>query len=310
MLAVIRTRRTVELVDPQTGQELASLEPPEPRNVAGLGFSPDGRRLVLTYNAPRIQVWDLEAVRRSLQELGLDWSPPVATSHESLSEPGPLAITVEEAPWLEPLARGESRARAGRWDDAAAAFDEAIAAGAPHVDPRARRVLFLRTRGDYDGYREACRQLLDTFDTRTIPPSAANNLAWCFALGAGAVDDYAALLDLAEAAAASRPEPNRLNTLGALLYRAGRFEEAIRQLERSVAMHGAGGTPYDALFLAMAHQRLGRRDEARQWLARGTSPAPIAMFKPDATGDTSWIPRLELDILSREAAEMLGTDAP
>ena len=59
----------------------------------------------------------------------------------------------------------------------------------------------------------------------------------------------------------------------------------------------------------MAHHRLGHRDEALRWLHRGTSPGPVAMFKPDASGDTSWIPRLELAILRREAATTLGLAA-
>jgi len=104
---------------------------------------------------------------------------------------------------------------------------------------------------------------------------------------------------------AARSDQIRLNTLGAILYRAGRVEEAIEQLERAVAAHGAGGTYYDALFLAMANHRIGHAEEARSWLRRASEVAPAAMRKPDASGPSSWIPRIEIEILRREAAALI-----
>jgi Flp pilus assembly protein TadD len=53
-----------------------------------------------------------------------------------------------------------------------------------------------------------------------------------------------------------------LNTLGAALYRAGRFDEAIRRLEEGLQSRG-GGNPADWPLLAMADHRLGHRDQAR-----------------------------------------------
>ncbi|MFO0907397.1 MAG: serine/threonine-protein kinase [Isosphaeraceae bacterium] len=73
MLALARTRIEVALVDSATGRELATLEPLDPQNVAGLGFSPDARYLVVTCNASRIEAWDLDALRDGLRPLGLDW---------------------------------------------------------------------------------------------------------------------------------------------------------------------------------------------------------------------------------------------
>ena len=310
VLAITRTRTSVQLVDAATGRELATLEAPDPQNVTGLCFSRDGRLLATTFNAPRIQVWDLDAIRRGLGTLGLDWSAPAGSPQDAPAWSGPQTIAVEEAPWLEPLERGEASGRSGRWDESASAFDEAIASGAPHVEVRTHHILFHRARGDEAAYREACRQILRTFDVTTAPPATVNDLAWSCALGPGAVDDYDLLIHLAASATASRPTANRLNTLGALLYRAGRFEEAIRQLERSVEVHGAGGTPFDALFLAMAHHRLGHLEEARRWQSRGTNPAPAATPRPDAGGGPRWIPQLELEVLRREAAATLGAVGP
>jgi hypothetical protein len=72
-----------------------------------------------------------------------------------------------------------------------------------------------------------------------------------------------------------------------------------------VALHGAGGTAYDAVFLAMAHHRLGHPAEAREWLRRAGAPASAGMHKPDESGPSSWIPRLELELLRREAGALL-----
>jgi serine/threonine protein kinase/WD40 repeat protein len=306
LLAIERTRSVVQLVEAATGKDLATLEPPDQQNVTGLGFSPDGRVLVATLNAPRTLVWDLGAIRRGLATLGLDWATTAEGAPVAPQRSGPLRIVVEDAPWLEPLRRGEAAARSGRWEEAASAFERAIACGAPFVMASARRVLVLRALGDEAAYREACRQILRRFDLKRAPPSVVNELVWSCALGPGAVEDYSPLIDLTWSAAASQPEPHILNTLGALLYRAGRFEEAVRQLDRAVEARGAIATDYDAPFLAMAHRRLGHAEEARRWLRRDTAPAPFAMSRADASLDNPWTRRLEVEILSREATAVVG----
>ncbi len=170
--------------------------------------------------------------------------------------------------------------------------------------------MILRARGDESAYREACQELLRTFDVAEAAPGVINDIAWTCAFGAAAVNDYAPLLRSLETAVASRPRADRLNTLGALLYRAGRFADAVRQLERAVDAQGAGGTAYDALFLAMAHRRLGHGEEARRWLRRGGAPAPVAGSDPGASAATSWITRLELEFLRREAVATVGALDP
>jgi Flp pilus assembly protein TadD len=106
-------------------------------------------------------------------------------------------------------------------------------------------------------------------------------------------------------AAANRPDNTRLNTLGAILYRAGRFEEAVRQLRRAVEVYGAEGTPYDALFLAMAHQQLRHADEARRWLRLGTAVDSRSVANHLVSGETPWFSRLELEVLRREATALI-----
>jgi hypothetical protein len=102
-----------------------------------------------------------------------------------------------------------------------------------------------------------------------------------------------------------------VNTYGLILYRAGNHSEAIRILEVSMSLHGAGGTPYDWLFLAMAHYQLGHDAEAHHWLdlvgpwverARRGSVKDRYIRTP-----LTWEQRLELDLFTREAKQLIGT---
>jgi tetratricopeptide (TPR) repeat protein len=57
------------------------------------------------------------------------------------------------------------------------------------------------------------------------------------------------------------------NTLGAAYFRAGDFKAAVAALNRAMAL-GDGGTPFDHIFLAMAHAQLGNRDQSRRWFTQ------------------------------------------
>jgi tetratricopeptide (TPR) repeat protein len=93
-----------------------------------------------------------------------------------------------------------------------------------------------------------------------------------------------------------------LNVLSAILYRAGRFEEAVRLLEEGIAYRNGTGEPIDWPFLAMAHQQLGHRDEARRWLNRLRTRKLSS--EPDQILD-----ELEIRILKSEA-ETVGLYDP
>jgi len=93
-----------------------------------------------------------------------------------------------------------------------------------------------------------------------------------------------------------------LNTLGAALYRAGRFEDAIRRLEEGIQLRGGGqGNPFDWLFLAMAHHRLGHREEARRWLDR------LRDYQPTGSPD-QFTQELELRLVRSEAEALILYD--
>jgi Flp pilus assembly protein TadD len=82
-------------------------------------------------------------------------------------------------------------------------------------------------------------------------------------------EQVAELVRLACKAVTANPRDwSRLETLGAAHYRAGDFKAAAERLEEAVKEKADEGTVWMQLFLAMAYQRLGEADEARQWLAR------------------------------------------
>jgi WD40 repeat protein len=69
-LWVAKGFRTGGLHDRQTLELLLPL----PTGTLPLAVSPDGRRLAVSVDLRRLQVWDLVELRQQLRELGLDWA--------------------------------------------------------------------------------------------------------------------------------------------------------------------------------------------------------------------------------------------
>jgi hypothetical protein len=136
---------------------------------------------------------------------------------------------------------------------------------------------------------------------KTTDPAQANIVAWSCVLVPDAVADREAPIRLAEAALARWSEGEKsdvLNTLGAALYRAGRFEEAIRRLNESSKTRGDEGVPKGFAFLAMAHHRLGHRNESKRWLDK------LRDYQTHQVSKYSW-DDLEIRILHREAESLI-----
>jgi hypothetical protein len=96
LVGVCRSLQLVQLVEPSSGREVATLYPPEPANVSGLCFSPDGSRLATAHAARDVFVWDLRAVRRRLAELGLDWGQPAYPPPSKSTGPVLVRVRPEE----------------------------------------------------------------------------------------------------------------------------------------------------------------------------------------------------------------------
>src|SRR5262249_31529766 len=213
------------------------------------------------------------------------------------------------------LHRGLAYAELGQWEQAAADLGRAgkLKPASPAV--WYQYALLRLHQGDRDGYRSACAHLLDHFghakqlDTTEI-------VAWTCVLSPNAVGDPAQIVHLAEKALASEPKHSSyLNTLGAALYRAGQYAEAVQRLTESEALFEKTQKPshtvvYTWLFRAMAHQRLGQTAQAQQWLAKavqGIEQATPQMLK--APGANTWNRRLTLQLLRCEAEATLKKPA-
>jgi hypothetical protein len=106
-----------------------------------------------------------------------------------------------------------------------------------NVDGNFAAMAFIRA-NDLASYRSLCTRLLKRAETGPSAAGIDNHIAWLCALAPEAVADLSIPVRVAEAALAAASDdseekfnqPKVLNTLGATLYRAGRFEEAIRRL--------------------------------------------------------------------------------
>ena len=90
-----------------------------------------------------------------------------------------------------------------------------------------------------------------------------------------------------------------MRTLGAALYRAGRYDEAIRRVQEAIRERGASPAAY--AFLSMAHHRLGHRQEALRWLDL------LRQHQPSTDPADFWY-ELEVRLLRAEAEAVVLYD--
>jgi WD40 repeat protein/tetratricopeptide (TPR) repeat protein len=236
------------------------------------------------------------------------------------------ALELDRALALQPadaqilMWRGDAAGERGEWRKALADFAwgaELSAASANHHELNAElchhQALLCLHLGDSAGYRKVCATLVGRFGT-TTDRNVAGWVAWACALAPEAVADREVPVRLAEVVVKGQPSAGSFLDLGAALYRAGKYEAAIQRLTEAVRADGGQGSVLDWLFLAMAHHRLGRADEARKWLAKaarwlddGKDRLPESRLFGQAI---DWSDRLEFPILRREAEALLRKAAP
>jgi tetratricopeptide (TPR) repeat protein len=219
---------------------------------------------------------------------------------EAAFEAAVRARPINAKVWIE---RGQFYLMRSEPEKAVAAFGEAIVLNPNDSLLRTRQILSLVAAGDFDGQRRACFNLLDRF--RNTVPFTADDLARSCALAPGSVASHEDLVRLAEIAvqglSGEEWKQDVLNSLGAVLYRAGRFEDAIRRLEEGIRFRKGESIPQDWAFLSMAHGRLGHHDEARRWLDRFRS------YQPNADPNRFW-EELEVRLLRTEAETVVVYD--
>jgi tetratricopeptide (TPR) repeat protein len=221
-----------------------------------------------------------------------------------------LAAEPEHHSWALAL-RGGWYAEQQKWREAADDFKRIADLDPEHQSAGYMTALLHLGAGDTAGYRKHCQVLLEQA-LKTRNPAQANNLVWACTLAPGAVPDPKPLVERMEKEFQTGPAPWwYFSTLGAALYRAERFDDAVRRIEEGIELQGKGGMPQEWLFLAMAHQRLGHAAQARKWLdqtRRAIEPGDPK--KPAPGAGSSWSDRIEIQLLRREAQTLIDRPAP
>ncbi|MFI5454874.1 MAG: protein kinase [Isosphaerales bacterium] len=202
---------------------------------------------------------------------------------------------------------------------AAANFREFVRLQPADFQTRRFEMLTLLAAGDHDGFGRAGSNLLDQFrqaadhtkaksiyaaKKKTEDAITADSVAWSLAMAPCAVADKSVSVRLAEIAVKDSfraQKHSALGTLGAALYRAGQFEDAIQRLNDGIQLRDGTTTPRDSVFLAMSHHRLGHRDAARRWLDRLRNRQP-------STDPNQFWDELEIRLLRSEAEAVILYD--
>jgi WD40 repeat protein/tetratricopeptide (TPR) repeat protein len=208
-------------------------------------------------------------------------------------------------------ALAEAAGNLGEWKRAVGLFK--TLARIPNVPTQFRTIQALAClkAGDLAGYRAACARV-----GKLVPPvgpqlsgGMAYDAAMVFTLGPKATEDWTkplAWIDhaLARLRAYEKANPGTkdglrrelhlfLSARGALLYRAGRFAEAVKVQREALLYHFQGGDFRNWLFLALAEHRLGQADAARKAAAKPR--AALAGPQPGSVWD-----RAEMQLLAAE----------
>jgi tetratricopeptide (TPR) repeat protein/serine/threonine protein kinase len=184
-------------------------------------------------------------------------------------------------------------------DEAIVNFRKAIELDPRHPYAHGSLANALERRGKFEEAIAAYEKAVAIDPKSTWP---LNAFAWLLATCRDAkFRDPARAATLAKEAVELAPRnPNYLNTLGIAEYRAGNWQAAVEALTKSVSLRDAGVEASDWFFLAMAHWRLGNKDEARRWYE-------IAVNWMDAS------PSRSTETMKRvrsEAAALLGMKEP
>jgi WD40 repeat protein/tRNA A-37 threonylcarbamoyl transferase component Bud32 len=313
---------TIKIWDSATGDEVFTLRG-HAGEVSGVTFSPEGRFLASVDIDGEVRVWSPEPpppeVRRGrraseavyalvLQPLSaqqmldrLRADPTLDDSTRATALQIVRNLRVGEF-GLERLA--DRLARAGHWTLAAAGYGILNSLRRPGEPARYLAALTRLRVGDQMGYRMLCAAELDALGQSSEPDRTirvARNCVLGPASGPG--PDPEAVIRLAELSVASSSGPLRsaaLFTLGAALYRDGRYDAAILRLDESLATRNGPESCQDWAFLAMSHHSAGHRGESHRWIER------LAGWAPSLDPLRFW-DEVEIGLLRDEALALVGS---
>jgi tetratricopeptide (TPR) repeat protein len=200
--------------------------------------------------------------------------------------------------------RGEMYMEQGRFDKGNMDLAKAVELNPEWASIYYKQALALLASGQVDRYQASCARMLERF-AGSQDAEHQYWTAWTCTLAPHAVDDLPAAVALADKVLRTDPKSTRnLVTIGALLYRAERIEEAIARLTEAdrlaqVADPSPESSPiYTWYFLAMAHAAAGHGDQAKEWLAKAVASTDKTLS--DAQ-QVTWKRRLTLNLFRAEA---------
>jgi WD40 repeat protein/tetratricopeptide (TPR) repeat protein len=237
--------------------------------------------------------WELWAGRARAEAESGRWQAAAADYSKAIERKGNRAEL-----WA---ARGRVEAERGDWRKAAADLGKAIHLGEQDVTVWRQHILALLASDDEANYRRWCGRLVQHFGD-SKDEAVFSNVVWTVALAEGSVHDWKPLVERAERAAKAHPQSaDRGRQLAVLLYRAGQFEAARKRLQEAMEMPHSEPTTRDWLVMALATQRLGRGDEAKNWLDKAEQ------IRRNKVKDNKepWEDRLVYEILHREAETLV-----
>jgi serine/threonine protein kinase/WD40 repeat protein len=298
---------TLCLVEIATGRILARLERPDQQRRGWVAFSPDSSRIVMTSNdPPSTQVIDLRAIRRRLADMRLDWEAPafpdVDTARPDLPPLAPLKIEYGHldsqsenlSENLEVLQERYTERIKKNPGDADAYYSRAKVLAlfnpveaiqdltqALVLRPNTVDFLLLRARINDRAFGRWEPAIADLETVLRLDPkqkrapgllaSSCSKRAGELAASSRSEADLQRAIKLSDRALQLAPkQPLTLKARGLVLYRAGKYAEAVKNLEEGLEAANGQRDVSDFLVLAMAHHRLGHREEARRSFEKAT----------------------------------------
>jgi serine/threonine protein kinase/Flp pilus assembly protein TadD len=196
-----------------------------------------------------------------------------------------------------------------RWDDAVVEFGRVLALRPDDVRLWSYQVTAELAAGHIDAYRRDCRVMWKRFG-RTTDPYVAHHFVTTCTLRGDSLSDMSELIPPARVAA--RFHHGNVRMLGAALYRAGRYDEALDCLDQAARQLRRNPTGW--CFTSMCQKRLGRTAEAQdslkqamEWIEQADQQNPEDLIgpRPHWGGADD---RFEFRLMVREAKRVVQGD--